>query len=204
MAGINKPPKAPKGYRPDKDAPLVNGKKWFETAGECRPEDRSRSELLMSSADHYPHDVEPTPARELAARLRHGADTGDPPDTLASRLYMRGPRHSITGHAWKLAETVGLDRFSALDLRPKGFVMTPRQLSRFEPEQMLNPIRMDFIRCGASEAKGGLFLSLHGQFNRATELVDMHGHGFVTDGDERGSRRSQEAPQVCRAAHASR
>lgn len=180
MAGIDKPPKAPKGHWPDKDAPLVKGKPWFRSVDQRITEDLNRASGLEEAIELFPDSVDVPAAHDLIARLRHGANAGNPAQTLASQLFMRGPQHALIGHAWRLQDQLSPDLFSTLDLRPKKFVMTAEELMAFEPEQLLNPIRMDFLRCGASKAKGGLCLALHGQFNRAAGMFDLHAHGFVT------------------------
>ncbi len=179
MAGSKKPPRGPKGYRPE-DAPLVKGKRWLRTVEQRIAEDLERVSGLEEAIRLFSDMIDVPAAEDLITRLQRGADTGDPVETLASQLYMRGPQHSFIGDAWRLHDEVGPDHFSTLDLRPKGFLMTPEELMAFKPERLLNPVRMDFLRCGAAKAKGGLYMALHGQFNRAVGMFDLHAHGFVT------------------------
>ena len=77
-----------------------------ETEEEARAEDRLRAQLLRSSAA-----LATVPAhRESAARLARllAYDDGEPPETPASKLYMRRMRERIVGHLIKLRRGTNL------------------------------------------------------------------------------------------------
>lgn len=77
-----------------------------ETEEEARAEDRLRAQLLRSSAA-----LATVPAhRESAARLARllAYDDGEPPETPASKLYMRRMRERVIGHLIKLRRGTNL------------------------------------------------------------------------------------------------
>lgn len=77
-----------------------------ETEEEARAEDRLRAQLLRSSAAMAAVPANRKNAEHLANLL--GYDGGEPPETPASKLYMRGMRERIVGHLINLRRGTNL------------------------------------------------------------------------------------------------
>ena len=121
-------------------------------------------------------------ARDLAAKLRYGAETADPFPTLASALHMRDVRTRVTGAIWQLHDELAHMSRSVFTLIPRGYWLTPEELEAWDLAKSKKALRSALNRAGARDADGALIVFLHGEYDEVTGRYQLHWHGWAAGG----------------------
>jgi hypothetical protein len=174
MAGLSLGdlPMPPRCYRIDR---IANTQ--FETEEAAQEEDETRARLLRNYPGRSTSDQ--TARNRLAAAIL-GTDT-DEHTTLASAAVMRLHRIKIIGGLWPLC--LGQKTYS-VTLIPRGFSVTPDELSRIDPVKANRRLRMTLARCGAkSGTSGWIYAYLEGEYNPETGMIQLHWHLILTHQD---------------------
>ena len=161
----------PKPYRPDIHSDD------FETLNASKVEDATRARLLRQLKLGGSYVAR---AAELAARLEQSAN-GLPPDSPASKLYMRNHRIRVFGNLWRLVEETKrpVSTFTVVrQVWHRGF----DNLDTLDPIKLKATFRQGLYREGATEADGWLFAALDGEFDPPTQGYQLHLHGVVCGG----------------------
>jgi hypothetical protein len=165
-------PMPPRCYRIDR---IANTQ--FETEEAAQEEDETRARLLRN----YPcRSTSDRAARNRLAIAILGTDT-EQHCTLASAVVMRLHRIKIVGGLWPLC--LGQETYS-VTLIPRGFSVTPDELSRIDPVKANRWLRVTLARCGArSNADGWIYAYLEGEYNPETGMIQLHWHLIMTHQD---------------------
>ena len=171
IAMLNMPPLA---YRPDRRA------QDFESRRASEDEDQLRANRLKKFAT-----VNDGALGERAvglANLLQQSQTGNPPDTPASKLYMRDQRIRIFGQLWKLINEGDEERVSTFTVVKRDWLKFFSDLDQFDPATLKNAFRTDLYRCGAAGASGWLFCAWDCEFHPALQCYQPHIHGVAAGG----------------------
>ena len=159
------------------DRPEESGAQGFETRAEARAEDALRAERLRDQA--RTGDVSKAAARSLARLLASGDRN---PLTSASARSMRRLRLRFVGALAKLIDEANCSDVRTFTLLPKGWEGDADRLAKLSAKQLLEQLRAQLNRSGASSADGFLIAVLHGEFEPTERMFRLHVHGVAADG----------------------
>lgn len=167
----------------------------FETVVQCHAEDASRALSLRATAQAISaisNGIRPTPANSqvmrlnldpqaalnLADRLQAGTESGVPPQTLASSLFMRDIRLRVPGALLEF-----LDNYPGTDIRVvtaihPSWCFKANQLLLVDARKTTNQFRTHLNRAGITKAPGFLIAFLHGEFEPFSQEFQLHFHGI--------------------------
>lgn len=185
-------------YNPEVSTTRASGQIGFEPEAKALAEDETRVRLIRKSAGEASDPKNRAAALTLAYKLDYQARQEDPPESCASRAYMRAQRKNIGGGLWKLADDnrrpgpaptgssarrrpedgLGLHVRSVTIMR-EDWEMPVAELLDTHPSRFLERLRVDLYACGAAKAKGAFICGLHGEYNPATGIVRVHVHGIA-------------------------
>ncbi|WP_174274575.1 hypothetical protein [Sphingomonas bacterium] len=130
------------------------------------------------------NDAAPTEvaqARILAKSLSE-QDYFDPVCSPANPLFTFLSRGQIIPHVLQQAEFLGAEKVTVATLIPRHGLMTPDELMAVTAAELKAALRSALNRAGAAQAKGWLLAGLHGSFDLATKLYQLHWHLVVAGG----------------------
>lgn len=175
--GIADLPKPPRRFRPGR-----RRSDRFETTKKVRDEDALRVRRLRKAAHKFGKEMDLAAAEDLIKRLSYSKIGKRAPDTLASSRRMRRYRIRVAGWLWRLIERGKFRDVSVVHLVPTDLRFTAEQLEGVDPRRLLERLRADLNRKGASKADGWAFFALHGEFEPNSETYQLHFHGVAADG----------------------
>lgn len=158
----------PLPYRPDRHADD------FESVKASIIEDATRASALRQFERGGFCGAE---AAALAVRLAQSAH-GDPPETPASKLYMRDQRIRVFGHLWRLIDDTNRP-VSTFTIVRRAWHRVADDLDTLDPVDLKVAFRQHLYRMGAAEADGWLFAALDGEFDENTQSFQPHLHGVA-------------------------
>jgi len=147
-----------------------------ETEEEARAEDRLRAQLLRSSAAMATVPGNRESAERLADSL--GYDEGEPPETPASKLYMRRMRERIIGHLIKLRRSTNLP-LATVHLEPLRQELRGPRLDGLNCRAESQALRAALGCTGELSAGGGAILFQDLEHEMGTDLWRGGRHGLV-------------------------
>ena len=178
-SGISTVPLPENRYRPDLIS-YSDERFQFETEQFSREEDARRVKMLRKSASQAKKPENRIAALELADRLDYG--DGDPPETLASHLYMRGHRIAIAGALWRLAERPDFGQVSIVGIAPRSLEIPGESLWQVDPRKAGATVRTDLYNCGAKTAGGYAAAFFDAEHEPMTDMFRFHFHGLAAGG----------------------
>ena len=188
--------KWPKGFDPAKAAKPAGKTHGFETATYAQNEDQIRARMLVAVAQTLPECPDRSQMEKLAADL----DGAAVPATCASSRFMRQRRRAVIGHLWEAMQRVKTTPWGTVTVMVRGWQIAHDDLHLIDPRRLLEQFRADLYRCGLSKADGCAFFNLHGEYNSATGMFDLHIHGVYSGGIapvlQRLSKRPKYEPAV--------
>lgn len=101
--------------------------------------------------------------------------------SLADPRWMRRVRNRLGGWLWHLVDKYG-GPVCTVTLVPRGWAFTPDELQQVDPTMLLNRLRTDLLRCVANSGKGWAIFFLHGEYQPAQDMYQLHVHGLVGGG----------------------
>ena len=149
----------------------------FETQEAAQKEDQVRIRRLRGSADRT--DAEQAECNHLADQIEQVGP--DNPTTLPSKVAMRAIRLRMAGELLRLCRG---KRTYFVTLIPRGLSIAPDDLPGLDPKKENQKLRVTSNRAGAnSRAEGWIFAYLEGEYNPATDMIQMHWHLIVVGDD---------------------
>lgn len=168
-----------------KDLPLIpsftleqlsgNGR-GCETEEDARREDRRRVQLLRSTAKQATIIGNRRAAEELADLLDYR--DGEPPESLASKLHMRGVREPVIAHLQRLLASTSLT-IATVHLEPARQELNGGCLTDLDPRTESNVLRAALNEKGLADLSGGAILFQDVEHEAATDLWRGGRHGLV-------------------------
>lgn len=177
--GISRMPYPLDRYRPDISS-YSDGRCKFETEEFSRKEDGVRVKSLRKAALKATKPDNQKAALELADRLTYGY--GEPPETLASHLYMRGLRIPVAGGLTELAELEEFGQPSTAAISPRTLEIPGPTLRNFDPRKACAVLRADLYASGARYADGYFAGFMDGEHEPETDVFRIHFHALVAGG----------------------
>lgn len=150
----------------------------FESTTAAANEDVLRVRLIKKALRDHESSLDSKDANKLAKRLGRSRV----PRTMASSRRMRRYRICLTGALWRLIDKVKSKRVSTVTLVPTDAWYTAEQLAEVNPRKLMEKLRADLNRYGATKADGWAVLVLHGEHEPESGLFQLHFHGVVADG----------------------
>ncbi len=155
----------------------VSGKgRTCETAADARSEDVRRVELLRLSAGQAKISANRDAAGELADLLDYG--DGDPPQTTASKLYMRSVRERLLGHlSTFLANSAA--SIATVHLEPLRQELPGSCLGDLNPRNESDILRAALREKGIADLEGAAILFQDVEHEARTDVWRGGRHGIV-------------------------
>lgn len=164
-------------YRSDRAAPCERSGHSFETMAEARAEDLERAARIRAAcwATDAPFDRDA--ALALADNLeRSGLGRGHH-ESMTSKVYMGLQRICIGGALWQLVDEH--PDWNTFTVRPRGWLFTAEELASLDPRKLIKALRSALDRQRRGEPLGFLVAAVHGEFDEASGLYDVHLHGVA-------------------------
>ena len=180
--GISKLGLPPKKYRPDHRTTRKDGLIRFETEEKAPTEDAVRIESLARAAELYPEIIDAEQVKRLIKRLKWAGSFDERGYTLASSVYMRDQRLRVIGWLWALQDHPNNGPLTTAHILPTSWIIPAADLRLANPKDLLECLRADLNRAGATKADGFLFASLHGEYNPGDNCYHLHTHCVVSRG----------------------
>ncbi len=143
----------PARYRPD----LQPG---FETEHGARSEDLERTNKLFRTALIAERQKNYEAANRLSIKLDYGQ--GDPPQTMASSLYLRDQCIRIAGSLWQLMDENPEQEALPFTLLPESLEFPGHMIGNLDPARLCRSLRDSLNRQGVVKAQGFLLAALDG------------------------------------------
>jgi hypothetical protein len=151
----------------------------IETVGGARAEDRTRARKLRHEIKIGTDLIDEDRARQLVRMLKRSADSERVSKTLASSRYMRKQRLRLGSSLWQYVD--GLEEpFTTFTLISSRWTTLGEDLRSLDPVKLLQGVRSDLNRAGASEADGSIFMGLDGTYDLRRSVFQPHIHGLAT------------------------
>ena len=163
--GISSLPKPPAKYRIGK---LEKGVVGFETKLEAKNEDAKRIKRCEGTGAGV------LGAPRLARRLR------EKKASLASARHLRTERDRVLSNVWQVVDQTGYTNASTVTAIPRGWLIPAGQLHKVDPRRLIHQLRAHFYRYGAKAGEGFLIGFLHGEYDPATDKIQIHFHAVVS------------------------
>ena len=151
---------------------------------ECRRAARRENviRIRMAKADARLNPSIRKRVRRLIAHLDPDKPEQDEAGNLASAVAMRVFRIRLVGALLRLIDENPDEPLSVLTLLPTGADFVVSTLEGVDPRRLLEIVRADLNRCGATTATGWFILALHGEFDDVAELYRLHFHAVASGG----------------------
>ena len=153
----------------------------FETEEASHIEDVSRAAKAKQAAQKASKPDNRIAAEALAYKLDYQARGDDPPESAASRSYMRDHRMAIIGSLSQTFDPAYSPNACTATILRADWEMSPSQFRALHPSEIMNPLRMDLYRSGARDAVGAMFAGLHAEHEPRAGQIRVHAH-VVADG----------------------
>ena len=153
-----------------------------EVTARCANEDRNRAIALRSLPPAASKNFDPRWPTTLADWLDAGAESGRPPERLASALYAEEQRRRLMAATLELVHD-GRRRFGLLDVGVIELTHPNWRLGgcyfwdNFAKLIMVKNLRSMLDRANVTDAPGYLAVFLHGEFNPSTQEVQLRFRG---------------------------
>jgi len=119
-------------------------------------------------------------AKDLAAKLKAGSETGFPPPSLASSAHMRLIRRRVLGALLSAVEDYQDDELATFTIIDSSLRYSPEELDAISAETIKNRWITHLKRFGISNQTGFLLAFLHGEFEPTSRTYQVHFHGVGT------------------------
>ena len=153
-----------------------------EVTARCTDEDRNRAIALRSMPLAASKEFDPRWPTTLADWLDAGAESGCPPETLASALYAEEQRRRLMAATLELMHD-GRRRFGLPDVgvieitHPTWRLGGSHRWDDFAKLVVVKNLRTMLDRANVTDAPGYLAVFLHGEFNPNTQEVQLRFRG---------------------------
>lgn len=147
-----------------------------ETEEDARREDRRRVQLLRSTAKQATKTSNRRAAEELADLLDYR--DGEPPESMASKLYVRGVREPVIAHLQRLLASTSLT-IATVHLEPARQELGGGCLTDLDPPTESDVLRAALNEKGLASLSGGAILFQDLEHEAAADLWRGGRHGLV-------------------------
>ena len=150
------------------------------TRGDAQKENRTRARLARTDAHADPLIADD--ALRVVRLLEADAAGKDESGSLASAVVVLRLSTNFACAVMDVAERNPGEILSVVTLLPAGPDFVVPTLKGVKPKRLLEILRADLNRCGATTAGGWIILALHGEFDDIAQLYRLHFHAVVSGG----------------------